>query len=165
MGRTRRSPIVTEPAPSRVLGDLAATRALGTRLATAIQGGEVIALCGPLGAGKSELARALIRARAGAAIEVPSPSFTLVQDYPIGDLVLRHIDLYRLAAPVELIELGIDAPAADEVWLVEWPERAGADFVPDLQITLEQGPDADARIAHFLAGPSWCERLPSLLDD
>jgi tRNA threonylcarbamoyladenosine biosynthesis protein TsaE len=125
----------------------------------------VLALCGPLGAGKSELARALIRARAGAAVEVPSPSFTLVQDYPIGDLVLRHIDLYRLDAPAELIELGLDVPAADEVWLVEWPERAGADFVPDLQITLEQGPAADARIAHFLAGPSWRERLVSLLDD
>jgi tRNA threonylcarbamoyladenosine biosynthesis protein TsaE len=166
MGRTRRSPIVTEPAPSRVLGDLAATRALGARLAAAIQGGEVIALRGPLGAGKSELARALIRARAGATIEVPSPSFTLVQDYPIGDLVLRHIDLYRLAAPAELIELGLDFPAAHEVWLVEWPERAGPDImVPNLQITLEQGPTADARIAHFLAGPSWRARLVSLLDD
>jgi tRNA threonylcarbamoyladenosine biosynthesis protein TsaE len=165
MGHTSRSPIVTEPAPSTVLGDLAATRALGARLAAVIRGGEVIALCGPLGAGKSELARALIRARAGAAIEVPSPSFTLVQDYPIGDLVLRHIDLYRLATPAELIELGLDAPAAHEVWLVEWPERAGPDLVPDLQITLEQGPAADARIAHVLAGPSWRERLMSLLDD
>jgi tRNA threonylcarbamoyl adenosine modification protein YjeE len=165
MGHTRRSPIVTEPAPSTVLGDLAATRALGARLAAVIRGGEVIALRGPLGAGKSELARALIRARAGAAIEVPSPSFTLVQDYPIGDLVLRHIDLYRLGAPAELIELGLDAPESHEVWLVEWPERAGPDFVADLQIMLEQGPAADARIAYFLAGPSWRERLVSLLDD
>jgi tRNA threonylcarbamoyladenosine biosynthesis protein TsaE len=165
MGRTSRSPIVTEPAPSRVLGDLAATRALGARLAAAIRGGDVLALCGPLGAGKSELARALIRAGAGAAIEVPSPSFTLVQDYPVGDLVLRHIDLYRLGAPAELVELGLDAPEAHEVWLVEWPERAGAGFVPDLQITLEQGAAADARIAHFRAGPSWRERLASLLDD
>jgi tRNA threonylcarbamoyladenosine biosynthesis protein TsaE len=165
MARTSRSPIVTEPAPSTVLGDLAATRALGARLAAVIQGGDVLALCGPLGAGKSELARALIRARAGAAIEVPSPSFTLVQDYPVGDLVLRHIDLYRLGAPAELIELGLDAPEAHEVWLVEWPERAGADFVPDLEITFEQGPAADARIAHFRAGPSWRERLASLLND
>jgi tRNA threonylcarbamoyl adenosine modification protein YjeE len=148
-----------------MLGDLAATRALGARLAALVAGGDVIALCGPLGSGKSELARALIRARAGAAIEVPSPSFTLVQDYPIGDLVLRHIDLYRLGAPAELVELGLDAPDADEVWLVEWPERAGGKLPQSLQITLEQGPEADARIAHFRAGPSWRERLNALLDD
>jgi tRNA threonylcarbamoyl adenosine modification protein YjeE len=125
----------------------------------------VIALCGPLGAGKSELARALIRARAGAAIEVPSPSFTLVQDYPLGDLVLRHIDLYRLGDPAELAELGLEAPEPDEAWLVEWPERAGDNLPKDLQITLGQGETADARIAHLQAGPRWRERLRSLLDD
>jgi tRNA threonylcarbamoyl adenosine modification protein YjeE len=122
----------------------------------------VITLCGPLGSGKSELARALIQARAGAAIEVPSPSFTLVQDYPLGALVLRHIDLYRLAGPAELPELGLDAPDAHEVWLVEWPERGGEDFPCDLQITLEQGPSADARIAHLEAGPRWRARLDAL---
>jgi tRNA threonylcarbamoyl adenosine modification protein YjeE len=125
----------------------------------------VIALRGPLGAGKSELARALIRARAGAEIEVPSPSFTLVQDYPLGDLVLRHIDLYRLGAPGELAELGLDAPEPDEVWLVEWPECAGDDFPRDLQITLEQGQSTNARIAHFQAGPRWRERLDALLHE
>jgi tRNA threonylcarbamoyl adenosine modification protein YjeE len=125
----------------------------------------VIALCGPLGAGKSELARALIRARAGAAIEVPSPTFTLVQDYPLDDLVLRHIDLYRLAGPDELAELGLEAPEANEVWLVEWPERAGDVFLQDLQVTLEQGPAADARVARFQAGPRWRGRLDVLLNE
>ena len=125
----------------------------------------MIALCGPLGAGKSELARALIRARAGAAIEGPSPSFTLVQDYPLGDLVLRHIDLYRLAGPDELAELGLEAPEANEVWLVEWPERAGDVFLQDLQVTLEQGPAADARVARFQAGPRWRGRLDVLLNE
>jgi tRNA threonylcarbamoyladenosine biosynthesis protein TsaE len=124
----------------------------------------VIALCGPLGAGKSELARALIRARAGAAIEVPSPTFTLVQDYPQGDLVLRHIDLYRLAGPDELAELGLEAPESNEVWLIEWPERAGDVILQDLQVTLEQGAAADARIAHFQAGPRWRARLDALLN-
>lgn len=124
----------------------------------------MIALCGPLGAGKSELVRALIRARAGAAIEVPSPSFTLVQDYPQGDLVLRHIDLYRLGDPAELQELGLEAPDCHEVWLVEWPERAGDAFFRDLQITLEQGLAADARVARFQAGPRWRERLDVLLN-
>jgi tRNA threonylcarbamoyl adenosine modification protein YjeE len=125
----------------------------------------VIALRGPLGAGKSELARALIRTRAGADIEVPSPSFTLVQDYPQGDLVLRHIDLYRLGDPAELQELGLDAPESHEVWLVEWPERAGEAFLQDLQITLEQGAATDARIAHFQAGQRWRARLNDLLHD
>jgi tRNA threonylcarbamoyl adenosine modification protein YjeE len=81
------------------LQDLAATRALGSRLAAVLRGGDVVALSGPLGSGKSELARALIRARAGAAIEVPSPSFTLLQDYELGALTVRHIDLYRLQQP------------------------------------------------------------------
>ena len=84
----------------------------------------MVALSGPLGIGKTELARALIRARAGAAIEVPSPSFTLVQDYPLAGLVIRHIDLYRIEHPAELVELGLEAPGPDEVWLIEWPERA-----------------------------------------
>jgi tRNA threonylcarbamoyl adenosine modification protein YjeE len=125
----------------------------------------VIGLSGPLGTGKSELARALIRARAGAEIEVPSPSFTLVQDYPIGDLVLRHIDLYRLTDPSELLEIGLEAPESGEIWLVEWPERAGDSFATGLWITLEQGPTPDARRAHFMADESWQTRLLCLLND
>lgn len=124
----------------------------------------MIALRGALGAGKSELARALIRARAGAEIEVPSPSYTLVQDYPIGALVLRHIDLCRLADADELLEIGLDAPESHEVWLVEWPERAGDRLHPDLQITLAQGAAPDARIATLRAGPRWRERLDGLSD-
>lgn len=93
---------------------------------------------------------------------MPSPSFTLVQDYPLGDLVLRHIDLYRLAGPAELPELGLDAPDAHEVWLVEWPERGGDAFPSDLQITLAQGPSPDARLARLEAGPRWRARLEAL---
>lgn len=163
MVRSSRKPIVTDGSLTIDLCDLGATRALGGRLATMIAGGEVIGLCGPLGSGKSELARALIRARAGAAIEVPSPSFTLVQDYPLGELVLRHIDLYRLAAPGELLEVGLEAPESHEIWLVEWPERGGHEIFQDLQITLEQGATPVARIAHLVAGPRWHERL-RLLD-
>jgi tRNA threonylcarbamoyl adenosine modification protein YjeE len=125
----------------------------------------VIALSGPLGAGKSELARALIRARAGAEIEVPSPSFTLVQDYPIGGLVLRHIDLYRLNDPSELLEIGLEAPESAEVWLVEWPERAAGNLPTTLHISLEQGPTPDARRARLRADTSWRTRLPALLND
>jgi tRNA threonylcarbamoyl adenosine modification protein YjeE len=116
-----------------------------------------------LGSGKTELARALIRARAGADIEVPSPSYTLVQDYRFADLLIRHIDLYRIHHPAELLELGLDAPAAGEAWLIEWPERADAVLPPDrLDLELRQGDAPDARIADLSAGSSWIERLDRL---
>jgi tRNA threonylcarbamoyl adenosine modification protein YjeE len=145
------------------LPDLAATHALGRRLARLLRSGDVLALSGPLGIGKTELARALIRARAGAAIEVPSPSFTLIQDYPFAGLLIRHIDLYRVADPAELVELGVEAPGPDEVWLIEWPERARA-LLPDdrLDLCLAQGPAPDARIARLIAGPGWVDRLAAL---
>ena len=145
------------------LDDLGATRALGGRLAAALRGGDVVALRGALGSGKTELARALIQARANAMVEVPSPSFTLVQDYALGGLVIRHIDLYRLEHAAELVELGLVAPEADEVWLIEWPERA-ATLLPEnrLDVVLGQGPTPDARIARLIAGPGWAERLTAL---
>jgi tRNA threonylcarbamoyl adenosine modification protein YjeE len=146
-----------------LLPDREATRAFGGRLAGVLRPGDVIALRGALGAGKTELARALIRARAGAAIEVPSPSYTLVQDYRFEDLVILHIDLYRIADAAELQELGLEAPAADEVWVIEWPERAGAALPADrLEVELRQGDAPDARIAEVTAGPSWKQRLETL---
>jgi tRNA threonylcarbamoyl adenosine modification protein YjeE len=146
-----------------LLPDREATEGLGGRLAGLIRPGDVIALRGALGAGKTELARALIRARAGVAIEVPSPSYTLVQDYRFKDLVIRHIDLYRIAEPAELLELGLDAPAADEVWLIEWPERARAVLPIDrLEVELRQGAAPDSRIAEVTAGPGWKDRLKVL---
>ncbi len=129
-----------------------------------LRGGDVVALRGPLGSGKSELARALIRARAGAAIEVPSPSFTLIQDYELGALTIRHIDLYRVERADELAELGLVAPAADEAWLIEWPERAEGLLPAEsrLDVELAQGPAPDARIARLRAGPGWADRLAAL---
>jgi tRNA threonylcarbamoyl adenosine modification protein YjeE len=151
------------PRLTLALPDQEATRELGRRLAALIRPGDVIALCGLLGSGKTELARALIRARAGAAIEVPSPSYTLVQDYRLPDLSIRHIDLYRIQDPAELPELGLDAPAAGEAWLIEWPERAAAVLPADrLDLELRQGAAPDARIAHLTAGPGWIERLDRL---
>ena len=147
------------------LPDLAASAALGQRLAAILRAGDVVALRGPLGAGKSTLARALIRARAGAEIEVPSPSFTLIQDYALGALTIRHIDLYRVTDPAELAELGLDAPGSDDAWLIEWPERCEELLPADrLDIVLSQGEAPDARIARRRAGPSWRGRLDALLD-
>jgi tRNA threonylcarbamoyl adenosine modification protein YjeE len=146
------------------LPDLAATHALAARVAGLIRGGDLIALRGELGAGKSELARAIIRAYAGSALEVPSPTFTIVQDYALEGLTIRHIDLYRINDPDELFELGLEEQPRDtEAWLVEWPERAAGRLAPArLEITLEDGASAETRIARLSAAPSWTSRLPSL---
>ncbi|MEM8948433.1 MAG: tRNA (adenosine(37)-N6)-threonylcarbamoyltransferase complex ATPase subunit type 1 TsaE [Pseudomonadota bacterium] len=146
------------------LRDLSATRGLAARLAGALQGGDLIALKGDLGVGKSELARAVIQARAGAAIEVPSPTFTIMQDYPLDGLTIRHIDLYRIADPDELLELGLEeAPAEDEAWLVEWPERAAGRLAGTcLNLALEEGDQPDARVAHIEGDEGWITRMPVL---
>jgi len=146
------------------LSNLAATRRFAARLAEALRGGDLVGLRGDLGAGKSELARALIRARAGLALEVPSPTFTIIQDYPLEGLTIRHIDLYRIGDPDELFELGLDeAPSADEAWLVEWPERAAGRLQGAmLEIVLEETADPDARTARINADDTWTSRLPAI---
>jgi tRNA threonylcarbamoyl adenosine modification protein YjeE len=146
-----------------VLADLAATRAFARRLAATLKPGDVVGLRGVLGIGKTELARALIQARAAALIEVPSPSFTLVQDYTLGGLTIRHIDLYRIEDASELVELGLDSPAENEAWLIEWPERAGALLPGDrLDVTLTPDDSPDGRVVSLDAGPSWRARLAKL---
>ncbi len=105
----------------------AATRRLGDDLALALKPGDMVALSGDLGAGKSVLARALIRAAcADADLEVPSPTFTLVQTYQrrVPEMTLSHFDLYRIENVLELDELGLDEALENGIALVEWPERA-----------------------------------------
>ena len=97
------------------------TTALGQRLARASQAGDVFLLSGPIGAGKSHLARAFIRERLGAAEDVPSPTFTLVQVYGEGADEIWHADLYRLTHPDEVWELGLDDAFTRAICLVEWP--------------------------------------------
>lgn len=107
------------------LADDAATAALGARLAALLRPGDTVLLEGGLGAGKTTLARALIRALTNdAALDVPSPSFALVQPYETpGGVPVLHADLYRIGDPREVDELGLfDRP--DAIVLVEWPERA-----------------------------------------
>lgn len=146
------------------LPDLAATHVLAARLAGLLRGGDVVALRGDLGAGKSELARATIQARAGSALEVPSPTFTIMQDYALEGLTIRHIDLYRIGDLDELLELGLeDAPDEHEAWLVEWPERAGGRLTGTmLKIALEEGASPEARTARLTGDAGWTSRLPAL---
>jgi tRNA threonylcarbamoyladenosine biosynthesis protein TsaE len=131
------------------LDSLAETEALAARLAAHARPGDAILLEGPLGAGKSALARAFLRAASGdPMLEVPSPSFTLVQSYPLpGGVLAHHFDLYRLDGPEGLHELGWEE-AREGVVVVEWPSRLGR-FAPAgaLRITLEPGEEEDMRLA------------------
>ena len=120
------------------LPDADATEALGRRLSALSRPGDVILLEGPIGAGKSSLARAFIRARLGSAEEVPSPTFTLVQVYDAEGMEIWHADLYRLTHPDEVWELGLDDAFQSAICLVEWPDRLGAHLPPEaLRIRLE----------------------------
>ena len=131
------------------------TEALGTRIAAAIRPGDAILLDGPLGAGKSVLARALIRAAAAApALDVPSPSYTLVQEYGTAAGPLYHFDLWRLDGPAGVIELGWDE-ARQGIVVVEWASRLGV-LRPHDALCIELAPDGDARTA-TLSG--WTDRL------
>lgn len=141
-----------------ILADEPATVALGAGLATAARPGDIIALSGPLGVGKTALARGLLTAL-GHQGEVPSPSFSIVQPYEDLDPPVWHVDLYRLDDRSELDELGLDS-AAGAVLIVEWPERAGTGVWPEaLNLSLDFGPN-DSRILTAKVPPSWEGRWP-----
>jgi tRNA threonylcarbamoyladenosine biosynthesis protein TsaE len=113
-----------------------------------LRAGDVVALEGDLGVGKTELARGVVRALAGAGVAVPSPTFTLMQVYETpGGLTLTHADLYRLGGPEDVAELGLEEAWERGALLVEWPERAG-DLLPAERLTVrlrhlpEGGPEA-----------------------
>lgn len=144
------------------LPNLAATRRFGARLGGLLGPGDVIGLEGPLGSGKSEIARAAIRARAGAEIEVPSPSFTLIQDYELIGLTIRHGDLYRIGEASEVDELGLldnDGVAL----LLEWPERAGGRLEIGLNLRISQGEGEDARMIALTSEAIWADRIEVLV--
>ena len=148
------------------LGDADATGALGARIAPLLQSGDAVLLYGPLGMGKSTLARGLVRALTRPEEDVPSPTFTLVQFYETTPPV-AHFDLYRLSRPDEAFEIGLDEALDDGAVLIEWPERLGEDVrwavgENHLSITLsEDGPDPETagRVATVLAAGSWETRI------
>mgnify|MGYP001981297721 FL=1 len=145
------------------LPDLAAMEALGARIAAAMRPGDVIALSGPLGAGKTTLARAILRA-AGHAGEVPSPPFTLIEMYEALQPPVAHADFYRLEDPAEVEELGLDDYREGAVLIAEWPERAGGFANEPACLTIDvsfAGANAQAcRKAIVECGADWLGRAP-----
>lgn len=144
---------------SLALPDLAATERLAERVAALARPGDAILLSGPLGAGKSAFARAFLRhAAADGALEVPSPTFTLVQSYDLPGWRAHHFDLWRLDGPAALTELGWEEALADVV-VVEWPDRLGP-LRPEgaLSVTLAFVSD-EGRRAELAGWPGRLERL------
>ena len=150
------------------LADLAATKRLGLFMAERLMVGDVLALKGELGAGKSELARAIIQQICLKETDIPSPTFTLVQTYESDSKVpLWHFDLYRLAEPDDVFELGIEEAFIEAICLIEWPERL-AGCLPDRTLTIEINYDASAnsgRRVTLRGNPAWQNRLSEMLPD
>ncbi len=161
------APSATSPEVAFCLPDPAATDRLGRVLAEHVGPGDIIALSGDLGAGKTRLARALIQAllaKEGRQEDVPSPTFTLVQTYETADLTVWHADLYRLNDPSEVWELGLEEVLESGLLLIEWPDRMGTDLPRErLDVTLVEADDKEGRQVQLTPwGPSWDERMRSI---
>lgn len=157
---------------SGLLPDDAATARAGTALAAALRPGDVVFLAGPLGAGKSALARAVILARLaaeGRREEAPSPTYTLVQSYETASGPILHADLYRLSDPEEAVELGLLEPDPAALLLIEWAERLGPEApARRLEIALDLASDptqaagAGRRLSAEGRGGGWDDALDAL---
>ncbi len=140
------------------------TAGFAARLGPLLGPGAVILLQGPVGAGKSHFARALIQARLaarGLAEDVPSPTFTLVQTYDDGHVEIWHADLYRLSGPAEVDELGLWEAFDTAICLVEWPDRLGR-YAPEDALTLTltpTGKTGERRAEFCFSNPEWEARL------
>ncbi len=143
------------------LADPAATVALGARLGARLGRGDVVCLSGGLGAGKTTLARGAIAAWTGMSQEAPSPTYTLVQTYdgPRGEL--WHVDLYRLEAPEDAWELGLEDAFATAACLIEWPERLGGQLPPD-RLDIALAVHGEGRRALLRARGAWRHRLATI---
>ncbi len=155
---------------TRRLADVGATSRLAETISEQVRRGDVIALGGALGVGKTTFARAFINAcarRGGMPDqEVPSPTFTLVQVYELPGITVSHFDLYRIERPDEAHELGLDDAIADGVVLIEWPERLEGLLPPDrLDLVLSAGAGPDERVAVLTGHGDWARRLKRMTDD
>jgi tRNA threonylcarbamoyladenosine biosynthesis protein TsaE len=161
MAKEARAPIMVE------LADERATAALAAKLAAAARRGDVFALRGALGSGKTTFARAFINARAARPEDVPSPTFTLVQAYEFenggGTVPVYHFDLFRIVDAAEARELGMEDAFADGISLIEWPEKLNGRLPDDhLEIILDQGQVPDSRRARLVGYGSWHQRVADI---
>lgn len=142
------------------LPDEAATVRFGGALGRQLRPGDVVGLAGPLGAGKTTLARAAIGAVTGLA-EAPSPTFGLVETYEAPGVTLWHFDLYRLEKAEEIWELGLEEALDGGVLLIEWPERI-MPLLPASMLLIRLTPDAGGRRALVRGNEEWSARLKAL---
>lgn len=142
---------------SLILPDETAAAAFGASLAPLLRAGDVVLLEGPLGAGKTTLARGLVKTYAGAR-EVPSPTFTLVETYDGDAGPLWHFDLYRLDKPDDVWELGLEEALESGVSLIEWPDRIEG-LLPADALRLQLAIGETGRALKIAAGPDWTKRL------
>jgi tRNA threonylcarbamoyladenosine biosynthesis protein TsaE len=146
------------------LEDAVSTAGLGARIAPLLEPGEAVLLYGPLGMGKSTLARGLIRALTRPDEDVPSPTFTLVQFYE-SEPPVAHFDLYRLTRPEEAVEIGLDEALDEGCAVIEWPERLGHDpdawLGPD-RLSVRLAEDGPGRVATVSGVGRWQGKLKNL---
>ncbi|HEY0274505.1 MAG TPA: tRNA (adenosine(37)-N6)-threonylcarbamoyltransferase complex ATPase subunit type 1 TsaE [Paenirhodobacter sp.] len=154
---------VHQPRRCLFLPDAGATDDFGRRMAGIVRVGDVILLDGPIGAGKTHFARALITARLPRPEDIPSPTFTLVQTYD-ADPEIWHADLYRLTHPDEAVELGLEDAFQTAICLIEWPERLGSLRPADaLTLAFELVDAGAARRVTASGPPAWMDRLAAVV--
>jgi len=141
--------------------DAAALMSIGARLQPILKAGDVLALTGELGAGKTTVSRGIIQSALGRHEDVPSPTYTLVQTYALPDYELWHCDLYRLAKPDDVLELGLLDMEDDIVSLIEWPDKMG-DHVSPNALTLHIAFQGNGRAVTLSGAPHWSDRLKGL---
>ncbi len=137
---------------------------VGARLADCLAPGDAVLLIGPIGAGKSHLARAMIRAHLGGQDDIPSPTYTLVQTYETAGADIWHADLYRLGDSSELVELGLDDAFETAIVVIEWADRLPAELVPTDAIRIDIQPKDDGRIVAVTATEKQADTLKSVFD-
>jgi len=137
------------------------TANLAARIAPHLRAGDTVLLEGPIGAGKTHFARAVILARISVPEDIPSPTYTLVQTYDAGDVEIWHCDLYRLTSPNEALELGLEDAFENSICLVEWPDRL-ADLAPNDALLLSFSVAAEAEHRHLTASAKSARWQPVL---
>ncbi|MEP6342442.1 MAG: tRNA (adenosine(37)-N6)-threonylcarbamoyltransferase complex ATPase subunit type 1 TsaE [Maricaulaceae bacterium] len=148
---------MTERFISEILLNEAALIDFGASLAQYLRIGDVLSLSGDLGAGKTTFSRGVIQSILGA-VEVPSPTYTLVQTYECPDYELWHCDLYRLEAPTDVLELGLVDMEEDIVSLIEWPDKMGSYLSPQA-LNVHIGFHETGREISLSGPDNWAERL------